>query len=840
MNKHLPNSKLKVNFFQIIFALLMFCFALPSFAQPGNQWAFFNSPTAKIQCGDLDVTGQLLTVEALIYSTAPGGWLVSKHSQPGNLNYLLSSQTGAITNASVSFKNTPVCSDMYNRQNAFYHLAMTYDGQFIRHYINGVLRSMVAQTGNMDQNDEMLTIGNIAYMNCPNPNDVQCSQPYTGYINEVRIWKECRTQSQIQQLMAASLPGSAPYNTSFPNLLGYYRFNTLINQATNGATFNGTIVGGATIGNTLSWTGFPGSYSKTFDPTITPNQNICNGTSATLTVSSGASFNWDHNLGNSENQMVSPGATTTYNVETISSNGCVDQDQTTISITPVSDGGTATANPTTICEGASTSINLNNYTGTIQWQQSIDGSNGWADVTTGSGASTPTYNTSALKNNIYYRARVKNGVCNTVSSNTALITVNPASVAGTLGGSTTVCSGKNLGSITIGVHTGAITAWLSSEDNFNTSSTIANTTGSLNFLNLTKTTKYKVIVKSGAVCPADTSNMVSILVEPKSVAGILSGKATVCAGENLGYITLSNSTGIIIGWLSSDDNFITTTPLSNNTNTLNYTNLTKATQYKTVVKSGNSCPTDTSLSESVFVHQPSVGGVIKALPDSVCFRGSAKLTLTGYTGNIDWQQSVDGLSYTPIDGANADSLQIANIVNAEFYKAVVTNFNCPAKESSVTAVHVRPATEIKMNLKDTSICKGGAILLIANAGFKNYIWEDDSHQQSHLINKPGTYTVTGTDKNGCSQKGSIVVPECSNHFIPDVFTPNNDNVNEFFFIMGISDDTKLEVYNRWGTLIYSNEKYDNTWSGANVVDGTYFYILNDKKETYTGQVSIIR
>jgi gliding motility-associated-like protein len=835
MNKLLLKAKVK---YLILSSLIYFCCTNYAFAQPGNQWAFFNSPSDKIQCGDLDVTGQLLTVEALIYATAPGGWLVSKHSQPGNLNYLLSAQTGAITNASISFKNTPVCSDMYNRQNAFYHIAMTYDGQYIRHYINGVLRSIVAQTGNMDQNDELLTIGNIAYMNCPNPTDIQCSQPYNGYINEVRIWKEVRSQSQIQQFMAASLPGAAPYNASFPNLLGYYRFNTLNNQATNGTSFNGTLVGGATIGNTLTWTGFPGSYTKTFDPTVTPNQNICNGSSTTLSVSSGVSFNWDHGLGNSASQAVSPAVMTTYNVETISSTGCVDQDQTTVTVTPVSEGGTASANPSTICEGSSASIQLINYTGTIQWQQSADGSNGWADVT--SGGSTPNYNTPALKNTTYYRARVKNGVCNTVSSNTALITVNPVSVAGILGGSTTVCSGKNSGSITIGAHTGAITGWLNSDDDFNTSSPVPITSVSLNFSDLTKTTKFKVIVKSGAACPADTSNMVSILVDPKSLAGTLSGKATVCSGSNSGDITLSGSKGKIIGWLSSDDNFVTTTPLSNNTNTLNYTNLTKTTQYKTVVKSGNSCPSDTSLAVTIFVHEPPVGGAIKALPDSVCFRGSAKLSLTGYTGNIQWKESNDGLFYTPVAGANADSLLISNIVKAAFYKAVVSNFNCPAKESSVSTVHVRSTADIKLNIKDTSICKGGAILLIANTGFKNYIWEDDSQQQSHLINKPGTYTVTGTDKNGCSQKGSIVVPECSNHFIPDVFTPNNDNVNEFFFIMGLSDETKLEVYNRWGTLIYSNEKYDNTWSGANVVDGTYFYILNDKKETYTGQVSIIR
>jgi gliding motility-associated-like protein len=1714
MIKLLPISKLKFCVYKIFFTILFFCFIGSAYTQPGNQWAFFNSPIDKIQCGDLDVTGQFITVEALVYSTGSSGWLVSKHIQPNDLNYLLSRQDAAITNSSITYKNTPICSDMNSRQNAFYHIAMTYDGQYIRHYINGILRSIIAQTGNMDQNNEMLTIGNIAYMNCPNPTDIQCSQPYKGYINEVRIWKEARTQAQIQQYMASSLPGTAPYNASFPNLLGYYRFNTLNNLATNGTSFNGTLVGGATIGNTLTWTGFPGTYNKTFDPTITPDQTICKGNSATLTVSSGASFDWDNGLGNAASQSVSPIVNTIYNVETTSSTGCVDQDQTTVTVTPVSVGGTATAAISPICEGSSTSTTLSGYTGTIRWQQSPDGSTGWADVTTGTGATAATYNTPALSSTTYYRARLKNGVCSTVSSNTVSVIVNPTSVggiatataspvcsgtattitvsghagtiqwqqsangttgwanvttgsgatattyttpalssttyyrailksgicpatnsttasvtvnpitiggavksnaigcsgsnsgtltlsgytgniirwesstdnyttiksisntatteiynnltattqyravvksgtcpaansvaatitidsisiggvisanasvcsgsnsgmltlsgytgtivrwensinnftnftalanttttqaytnltattkyraviksgtcssinsadatitvdpitvggsvsggtsvcsgnnsgtltlsaytgsvvrwessidnfttvtsipnttitqtynnltsttkyrvilksgtcfttksasamilvnalptpaiagndqticsstsllagnnpstgngnwtlisgagiltnsslynstisglgiginvfrwsitngvcppsvsdvsitrnvcpitadfvgsstsvcinnstvtytdasngatgytwifgqdaspasansvgphvvsystsgaktvslkvtgpggsdvntktsfvtvsenpttsnagisqntcrdsysltgnnpaigqgiwtlisgsgsfindrlnstevnglslgintfrwtiknggcpasqsdvnitldsitvagilrsdaivcannnsgtinlgkhigtikgwinsedtfittiqipnilssqsylnltkttqyraivksgtvcasdtsnivtisvnpvsrAGALSGTTPVCSGNNSGSVFMGAHTGTIMGWLKSEDNFNTMGTILNTTSIQNFLNLTKTTQYKAIVKSGDICPEDTSVSITIIVDSASVAGILSGNTTVCSGHNSGNITLGNHTGkvtdwlvsnnnfttyssltnsagilnylnlskateykaivksgnvcqadtsnivtiavdsvsvggsltgnatvcagsntgqiklgahtgtiigwissddnfistntlpnstniqnyqdlikttqykaivksgnicqsdtsnmviitvdpksaagtlsgnatvcsgnnsgslilgahegVITGWLSSEDNFITSTFLVNNTNTLNYLNLTKLTQFKTIV-TGRSCPSDTTLPVTIAINDPSVGGIVKAIPDSVCYNGSAQLTLTGYTGSIQWQESINGLSFTVVPGANAVSLQITNIVHATYYKAIVTNFNCPSQESSVITVNVRNAKDIKMNIKDTSICEGSSILLIANAGFKNYQWEDGSKQQFHLIKNPGTYSVTGIDKNGCNLKGSIAVAGCNIHFIPNIFTPNGDNVNEYFTILGLSPDSKLEIYNRWGSLIYSNDNYNNTWDGANVVDGTYYYIYYDKKRTYTGHVSIIR
>lgn len=74
-------------------------------------------------------------------------------------------------------------------------------------------------------------------------------------------------------------------------------------------------------------------------------------------------------------------------------------------------------------------------------------------------------------------------------------------------------------------------------------------------------------------------------------------------------------------------------------------------------------------------------------------------------------------------------------------------------------------------------------------------------------------------------------------FVPEVFTPDGDGKNDLFVIKGISGRTvKLVVYNRWGSVVYKNDAYDNTWDGvANVKtmvignsklpQGTYYYIV---------------
>ncbi|GAB4039498.1 hypothetical protein GCM10028809_60950 [Spirosoma gilvum] len=75
-------------------------------------------------------------------------------------------------------------------------------------------------------------------------------------------------------------------------------------------------------------------------------------------------------------------------------------------------------------------------------------------------------------------------------------------------------------------------------------------------------------------------------------------------------------------------------------------------------------------------------------------------------------------------------------------------------------------------------------------------------------------------------------------FIPEGFSPNGDGINDLFVIRGVAGLTmSLEVFNRWGNLVYQNEDYKNDWDGkpntgitlngegTGVPDGTYYYVL---------------
>ena len=75
-------------------------------------------------------------------------------------------------------------------------------------------------------------------------------------------------------------------------------------------------------------------------------------------------------------------------------------------------------------------------------------------------------------------------------------------------------------------------------------------------------------------------------------------------------------------------------------------------------------------------------------------------------------------------------------------------------------------------------------------------------------------------------------------FIPEGFSPNGDGINDLFVIRGMNGLTvSLEIYNRWGHMVYKNDDYHNDWDGkpnngitigsdANgLPDGTYYYVI---------------
>ena len=123
------------------------------------------------------------------------------------------------------------------------------------------------------------------------------------------------------------------------------------------------------------------------------------------------------------------------------------------------------------------------------------------------------------------------------------------------------------------------------------------------------------------------------------------------------------------------------------------------------------------------------------------------------------------------------------------------------------------------------------------------------------------YTFIIYDANGCIGIDSVLIlsePCFQAKLIPNVFSPNGDGMNEEFYIPGVCPNEKysLQIYDRWGILLFSTTQRNNGWDGrtnAGVAakEGTYYFVVTlsaqkDKFDNpiddsiYKGFVTLVR
>lgn len=118
---------------------------------------------------------------------------------------------------------------------------------------------------------------------------------------------------------------------------------------------------------------------------------------------------------------------------------------------------------------------------------------------------------------------------------------------------------------------------------------------------------------------------------------------------------------------------------------------------------------------------------------------------------------------------------------------------------------------------------------------------------------PGSYTVTITDAGNLSQTHTFTVVDgtdiCDIH-VYSGFSPNGDGENDLWIIdyMELHSPNTVTIYNRWGNEVWFGENYDNvnvvwdgkTKDGAELPDGTYYYVITEGAGTMKGWVELTR
>jgi len=235
-------------------------------------------------------------------------------------------------------------------------------------------------------------------------------------------------------------------------------------------------------------------------------------------------------------------------------------------------------------------------------------------------------------------------------------------------------------------------------------------------------------------------------------------------------------------------------------------------------------------------------------------------------------------------GLQDGSITITNIVNATAPFTYIIN-GAPQPTNIFTALDTGMYL---LSITDSNACKSVQVVVVLNdtnyvtANFSsipitgvtpldvnfnytgnngtNFIWSFGSGDSSfinnpnYVFNNAGSFIVTlitWANDSTCSDTASATLLVSPALVITQFVSPNNDGQNDTWIIQGLSLYPKagVEIFNRWGNLVYSSEPYQNDWAGecaeptciaqgGILPTGTYFYYLylNGKSNTSANEI----
>ncbi len=183
---------------------------------------------------------------------------------------------------------------------------------------------------------------------------------------------------------------------------------------------------------------------------------------------------------------------------------------------------------------------------------------------------------------------------------------------------------------------------------------------------------------------------------------------------------------------------------------------------------------------------------------------------------------------------------------------VIDNIGCVVRADfniDPLLINLDPAeTIIKCSLENLDV-ELEAIVSGGTAPY-TYKWSGGSTQNPlNIALNPGNYSVTVMDNNACTEDTAFIIAIMSAECVPNVFSPNADNINDTWSLENtfLYSDSEVSVYGRYGKLLFQSIGYASPWDGKNkkgndVPDGAYFYSIEigHEYDAIKGSVTILR
>lgn len=298
---------------------------------------------------------------------------------------------------------------------------------------------------------------------------------------------------------------------------------------------------------------------------------------------------------------------------------------------------------------------------------------------------------------------------------------------------------------------------------------------------------YSVTVTHNNCAGADT---IHITVLPLPVVNLL-GDRILCEGDTIALD--AGNAGARYLWSTGD--------------TLQQIIISDTGFYSVTVTIGNCSGSDT-------IHASSLLFQVDLGPDTLLCPGESITLNAGNPGN----------NYLWNTGQTAQAISIHN---SGLYWVKVYKFQCFA--SDTIHVDILQPLELPQLL---NLCGSDYLTIASNIEGDEYLWSTGDDTPSIDVYEAGVYTLE-VDKKHCMMVDSTLVigkPGYSLLFFPNAFSPNADGRNDVF--NGIGTDItffNMQIFNRWGEMIFETFDKDKGWDGKYKGDvaptGVYIYVV---------------
>ena len=356
---------------------------------------------------------------------------------------------------------------------------------------------------------------------------------------------------------------------------------------------------------------------------------------------------------------------------------------------------------------------------------------------------------------------------------------------------------------------------------------------------------YSVTVTDLNGCTKTDSSRVNLPPPVTFTSSILdrNGFSISCQGASDGKIDITTTSGVapfIFDWTKPDLTHSSSEDLTG----------LKAGAYHLVITDKNSCTAtgDFTLTEP--------GKLSMNLALSLSVDGIHNISCAGAsTGSIDVTpiNNAGGVTYLWSDG-HIEKNRV-NIPAGTYRVIILDQNNCNA-DSTVTLTEpdsIKIAFDVTQAFCPDS--PDGEIRISVTGGNQGtgytYRWSDNSTGSvvSNILR--GWWWVIATDANNCAVRDSIEMkPQRETCLIiPNIFSPNGDNINDVWNIgmIDLYPNMEIKIFNRWGELVWKSARgYPDPWDGRS--NGTllpidsYHYLINlhNGSKPIMGNVTIVK